>query len=192
MFNKLVQNLDAYSIKNINATKNIACAIDYNIVSNNKYIVVCIGSDLVLGDSLGPLVGTFLKNRGLLLPIYGCLGQPVTAKEIAFLGKFIKKIHPNCKVLAIDAGVGEEVEVGSIKVLGHGLKPGLGVNKVLPTIGDISIVGVVAGKSLRNEKLLSQTRLSLIYKMAGVIADGIMSSVLGKNVVNDRFDDLVI
>ena len=192
MFNDLMHSSYIFSVTKPNVADNIACAIDNVVTINDDFVVVCVGSDLVLGDSLGPLLGTFLKDRGLLLPIYGCLGQPVTAKEIVFLGKFINKIHPNCKVLAIDAGVGEPIDVGSVKVLGQGLKPGLGVNKVLPTIGDVSIVGVVASKSLRNERLFNLTRLSLVYKMATVIADGIIKSCLGKGGKNPQINYQVV
>ena len=34
---------------------------EYN-AANRSPIIVCVGSDLVLGDSLGPLVGTLLKK----------------------------------------------------------------------------------------------------------------------------------
>ena len=47
-------------------------------------VVVCVGSDLAIGDSLGPIVGSMLKykTQGLQLYIYGTLAAPVTAKEI--------------------------------------------------------------------------------------------------------------
>jgi hypothetical protein len=51
--------------------------------------------------------------------------------------------------------------------------PGLGVNKNLGQIGDISIIGVVAGKSVKNKELFNLTRLNLVYNMAENIANGI-------------------
>ena len=54
-----------------------------------------------------------------------------------------------------------------------GLKPGLGVDKNLGKVGDLSIVGIVASKSKRNYDLFNLTRLNLIYKMSEIIADGI-------------------
>ena len=58
-----------------------------------------------------------------------------------------------------------------------GLKPGLGVNKNLSEIGDVSIIGVVAVKSFKNYQLFNLTRLSLIYRMAETIARGISDYV---------------
>ena len=45
-------------------------------------IILCIGSDLVLGDSLGPLIGTLLLKRNVEAYVYGTLGSPITAKEV--------------------------------------------------------------------------------------------------------------
>jgi len=140
---------------------------------NKKPIFICIGSDLVLGDSLGPLVGTFLKNRNIRSYIYGTLNFPITAKEVEYARTYLKQMHPSSVAIAIDAAVGKPDDVGIIRVIDKGLKPGLGVDKNLGTVGDMSIVGVVAGKSLQNYNLFNLTRLNLVFKMAEVIASGI-------------------
>lgn len=138
-----------------------------------KPIFICIGSDLVLGDSLGPLVGTMLKSRGAKSFIYGTLNFPITAKEVEYAGKHLKQMHPNAISIAIDAAVGNPNDVGLIRVCDKGLKPGLGVNKDLGVVGDLSIIAVVAAKSLQNAHLFNLTRLNLVYKMAEVITSGI-------------------
>ena len=141
-------------------------------------VFVCIGSDLVLGDSLGPLIGTFLRNKGVKTFVYGNLSYPITAKEVGLAGDYIKKNHPNTITVAIDAAVGNQEDVGLIRTSNSSIKPGLGVNKNLEKIGDISIIGVVSGKSLQNESLFNLTRLNLVYKMAEVIANGIENYLL--------------
>ncbi len=166
----------SFNTYNKHCSKGIASALD-KIQNNDNPIFICIGSDLVIGDSVGPLVGSILKNKNLPCFIYGSLKTPVTAKEVNYAGELIKKIHPNSKCIAIDAAVGEVGDIGIIKVVNKGLKPGLGVNKNLNQIGDISIIAVVAEKSLRNETLLNLTRLNLVYKMAETIADGIEQHV---------------
>ena len=141
--------------------------------NNRRPVFICIGSDLVLGDSLGPLVGTFLKSKNVQSYVYGTLNYPITAKEVEYAGKYLKQMHPNCISIAIDAAIGNADDVGLVRVLDKGLKPGLGVDKNLNVIGDISIVGIVAGKSLQNYNLFNLTRLNLIYKMAQTVAEGI-------------------
>ena len=142
-------------------------------MQHKKPIFICIGSDLVLGDSLGPLVGTFLKNKKIGAYIYGTLNFPITAKEVEYARTYLKQMHPNSITIAIDAAIGESDDVGLIKVLNRGLKPGLGVDKNLGTVGDLSIIGVVASKSNKNNNLFNLTRLNLVYKMAEKIASGI-------------------
>ena len=146
--------------------------IDCN-AQNKQPIFICIGSDLVLGDSLGPLVGTILRKRNINSYIYGTLNYPITAKEVDYAGKYLKQMHPNSISIAIDAAVGSSEDVGLIRIADKGLKPGLGVDKNLQMIGDISIIAVVASKSLQNQNLFNLTRLNLVYKMAEQIADGI-------------------
>ena len=136
-------------------------------------VIVCVGSDLVLGDSLGPLVGTMLIKKNMCAYVYGTLCAPITAKEILCARTHLKMLHPNSFIVAIDAAVGNSDDIGLIKVTDKGLKPGLGVDKNLGTIGDCGIIGVVAEKSLKNYNLFNLTRLNLIYKMAEQIASGV-------------------
>lgn len=143
----------------------------------SKPVIVCIGSDLAIGDSLGPIVGTLLEKE--LRPnkayIYGSLRRPVTAKEIKYLSHFLKETHPNSKVIAIDAAVGDDSEVGLVKVSDLPLKPGAGANKRLGKVGDISILGIIARKSAFSYAQLNLTRLNTVYTMAEMIARSVKS-----------------
>ncbi len=140
---------------------------------NKTPVILCIGSDLVLGDSLGPLVGTFIKRELAGFYVYGTLATTVTAKEMTYVKNYIEKLHPNCFLIVIDAAIGEESDVGLIKLLKNGIKPGKGVDKEFEEIGDASIIGVVASKSIRNYNLFKDTRLNLVYKMAERISKGV-------------------
>ena len=167
------ENSFTFSTFNDHASSGIYQSLIELNKDNKKPIFICIGSDLVLGDSLGPLVGTFLKNKNLKAYVYGTLSFPITAKEVEYARTYLKQIHPNSISIAIDAAIGEPDDIGLVRVLNKGLKPGLGVDKNLGTVGDLSIVGIVASKSVKNYNLFNLTRLNLIYKMAGTIANGI-------------------
>ena len=54
-------------------------------------VVVCVGSDLAIGDSLGPITGSMLKHKtqGLNTYVYGTLSAPITAKEIKYMRTFV-------------------------------------------------------------------------------------------------------
>ena len=138
-------------------------------------VVLCIGSDLAIGDSLGPIVGTLLARdtQNTRAYIYGTLRSPVTAKEIKYIEEFLRKTHPNSKIIAIDAAVGEESEIGLIKVSDVPLRPGSGANKRLGKIGDVSILGIIAKKTAFSYSQLNLTRLNTVYTMADSIAKAV-------------------
>lgn len=138
-------------------------------------VIVCIGSDLAIGDSLGPITGSMLKfkTQGLNVFIYGTLSAPVTAKEIKYVRTFLQETHEGSQIIAIDAAVGSEGDIGLIKLSDLPLQPGAGANKRLGSLGDMSIMGIVSEKSIANYGLLNTTRLNLVYTMSEIISDGI-------------------
>ncbi len=139
-------------------------------------VVLCIGSDLAIGDSLGPLVGTMLKQSGDFHGyVYGTLKNPITAKEVKYVNDFLRKTHPNAPVIAVDAAIGEETDVGLIKVTSDSLRPGSGANKKLGKVGDASILGIVAGKSAFSYEMLNLTRLNMVYSMAEAVSEAIIA-----------------
>ena len=140
-------------------------------------VVVCIGSDLAIGDSLGPIVGSMLKykTQGLNLFLYGTLAAPVTAKEIKYIRTFLKETHKGSQIVAVDAAVGDKGDIGLIKLSDTPLLPGAGANKQLGAVGDISVMGIVAEKSLTNYGLLNTTRLNLVYSLSEIISDALAS-----------------
>ncbi len=147
---------------------------------NGAPVIVCIGSDLSVGDSLGPVTGTKLKEklRGYNVYVYGTLAKPITAHEVKYTNQFIKNTHPESTVIAIDAAVGAAGDIGLIKVAKRGIKPGSGANKRLSKVGDVSVMGIVAEKSLFNYSLFSSTRLNIVYKMAEIIAEGVATYII--------------
>ena len=165
--------------KYLGKKKKVAKSVEqsHHATDDRPPVVVCIGSDLAIGDSLGPIVGSMLKykTQGLNVFLYGTLAAPVTAKEIGYMRTFLKETHKNSQIVAIDAAVGNAGDIGLIKLSSSPLLPGAGANKRLGAIGDISIMGIVAEKSVANYGLLNTTRLNLVYTMSEIIADGVAS-----------------
>ncbi len=142
-------------------------------------VVLCIGSDLAVGDSLGPITGTLLRRKGEMYGyVYGTLKNTVTAKEVRYVDAFLRKTHPDSKIIAVDAAVGEEGDVGLVKVIDAPLKPGAGANKRLGKVGDVSVLGIVAKKSAFSYSLLNLTRLNMVYTMSEIIAGALSSFAL--------------
>ncbi|MBQ8726106.1 MAG: spore protease YyaC [Clostridia bacterium] len=149
------------------------CKTLAKILGKKLPVIVCIGTDAVVGDCLGPLVGSLLKERlkGKTY-VFGTVESPVTAKEVQTVGEFIKNAYPYSPVLAIDAALGSPDEIGSLKIADCPIKPGLGVDKNLQSLGTASIMGVVEDRD-RGKNLLSTVRFSLVYKMAKAICGGV-------------------
>ena len=108
-------------------------------------VIVCIGSSGVVGDSLGPMVADLLRAvHKLPAYVYGGLRRPVNGLNYRRYKEFLLNRHPENFVIAVDACVGAEKDVGTIKYSAGGLRAGGALNKDLGKIGDIGILGVVA------------------------------------------------
>lgn len=136
--------------------------------------VLFIGTDSNVGDSLAPLAGSLIEKSGAANAfIYGNLNCPITANDVPYICSYVKNAHPQSKIIVVDAAVGKKEDVGNVKVMQKSIRPGLGVNKILPPIGDVSIIGVVAERSQNKLSLLGYAKVSDVYAMAKNIADGI-------------------
>lgn len=161
-----------FNVENEFAARGVAGFLS-EIFKGDRFVVACIGTDAVIGDSLGPLVGSFLSETlGGRTFVYGTFASPVTARDVGSLAAFLRSVHPCDKILAVDAAVGRKEEIGLIRMSDCPLKPGAGVEKNLTKIGDANVIGVVAEKTSEAGSL-GTVRLSRVWKAASVIADGI-------------------
>ncbi|WP_203363991.1 spore protease YyaC [Bacillus sp. REN10] len=136
-----------------------------------------IGTDRSTGDSLGPLIGTLLSEK--LLPsfhVYGTLEHPVHAVNLSDKLSLIHEQHQQPFIIGADACLGTVKTIGNIQ-LGNGpVKPGAGVKKELPAVGDIHITGTVNVSGFMEFFVLQNTRLHLVMSMAKIIANGIVKA----------------
>lgn len=136
-------------------------------------IILCIGTDRVTGDSLGPLVGHQLNASANNFIVYGNLEQPVHAINLSDTLNHIYKRYHNPYVIAIDASLGTKDHIGYVTLRQGPLKPGQGISKDLPAIGDISITGIVNLSGKPGALLLQNTRLYTVMKLVDCITLGI-------------------
>lgn len=141
---------------------------------HRERVVICIGTDRSTGDALGPLVGSKLKKLDPpLCHIYGTLDSPVHAINLADTIEEIKREHPHAYIVAVDACLGQLNSVGSIQLCEGPLKPGAGVNKDLPPVGDSHLTGIVNVGGFMEYFVLQNTRLSLVMNLAEKIASAL-------------------
>lgn len=140
-----------------------------------EVVVVCIGTDRSTGDSLGPLTGLELVSRGYPAElVFGTLDDPVHAGNLPETIAQLKRCKPGALVVAVDACLGSPENVGSISLSDGPLRPGAGVNKTLPQVGELAMTGVVNVAGFMEYFVLQNTRLSLVMRMARVIASAIL------------------
>ena len=145
-------------------------------IKNNRskkgIVFLCIGTDRSTGDCLGPLLGYKIQHlESKNVKVFGTLDEPVHANNLEFYRRIISRDYPDWFVIAIDAAIGDEKDVGTVNIHIGSIQPGAGLGKKLGTIGDISITGVVAPEHLAN--CLNATRLSKVMKMVDFICEGI-------------------
>lgn len=145
--------------------------------------IVCVGTDRSTGDALGPLVGSKLRplvERERTIRLLGTLDEPVHAGNLARVMATVDHANPQRHpVLAVDACLGKAGSVGQITVNMGPLRPGAGVAKDLPPVGNVHIAGVVNVGGFMEYLVLQNTRLSTVMRMADAIARGIYTYVSG-------------
>ncbi|HHV29973.1 spore protease YyaC [Acetivibrio mesophilus] len=137
-----------------------------------RIAVVGIGTDRSTGDSYGPLVGYMLSKSQIYdFDVYGTIIEPVHALN---LKETMDKIDTsNTLVIAVDASIGRIDHIGHIGLCNEPIKPGSGVGKDLPPVGDISLSGIVAFGGIAPHVMLQNTSLGLVYKMAEITSNAI-------------------
>ncbi|WP_352418381.1 spore protease YyaC [Proteiniborus sp.] len=154
--------------------------IKYYDGNYDDIVILCIGTDRSTGDCLGPLTGyklSYIPRIYSKVSVLGTLEEPVHAKNLEEKITYIYSSYNNPFVIAIDACLGKLERVGYINVAKGPLKPGAGVNKDLPNVGDIHVTGVVNLGGFMEYIILQNTRLCTVMKMADIISSGFITSL---------------
>ncbi|MFO7273925.1 MAG: spore protease YyaC [Bacillota bacterium] len=165
------------------ATERVAQQVAHSLgrLGRPGLAILCIGTDRSTGDALGPLVGTLLTRgealRETQVRVLGTLDEPVHAGNLERVLAGLAAERSSTTVVAIDACLGRSENVGSISVGTGPLQPGAGVNKTLPPVGDLFVTGTVNVGGFMEYFVLQNTRLSLVMRMAEIIASGLAAGV---------------
>lgn len=158
--NPLYEDITSYLLPQLKAGKNL--------------VFLCIGSDRATGDCLGPITGTELsKYQSKQFKVCGSIENPIHSKNLqSTLDKF-KFDSSKDFVVVIDACLSCEENVGKIFVRSGSMYPGRALNKKIKPIGDLSILGIVNEYNIDNFKVLQNTPLSRVIKLAEMITTAI-------------------
>lgn len=117
-------------------------------MSLENILFVCIGNGKIIGDSLGPLIGTVLeKNKRLIqnnvkIDVIGTFENPILYYNVE---EFIKNIDSQgySEIVIIDSALGSKENIGKVMITPAEILIGVGVNRGRMVKGDIILKGVV-------------------------------------------------
>ncbi|MCX7781632.1 MAG: spore protease YyaC [Negativicutes bacterium] len=140
-------------------------------------VFLCIGSDRYTGDALGPLIGTMISEQMEHCLVYGTLDQPVHAGNLVETINIINHRYHHPVIVAIDACLGKKSEIGNIEAWEGGLQAGIAVGNRLPSVGHISVIGVVNAGGQVGYLDLQSTPLSIVMKLSKIISAALIGAV---------------
>ena len=144
-----------------------------------QLVVVCFGTPAIAGDSLGPEVGTILReDKNFPAFVYGTLDRPVTGRNMNEWISFVRETHKGAVLLAVDACLGEASNLGRVSVRSDGVCPAA-VGGKKSRFGDVGIIAVVGDKSGDALTELMQANAVYVSELAHKVADLIKSAVGG-------------
>ncbi len=112
----------------------------------DSIVFICIGSNKVTGDCLGPLVGSYLKSM-YKATVYGDMENPINYQNAEKIMKKVENNNGGSLKVIIDSALGKNI--GDIIIDDGKVEIGKGLNKNKNIYGDISIK-VVVGKNYHN------------------------------------------
>lgn len=145
------------------------------MTNKDNIIFVCIGTNKIIGDCLGPLVGTYLKSKFREynnIKIYGDIYSPIDYTNIDKILNSITYKNDNTIRICIDSALGNDV--GKILINSKELYIGKALEKNRKILSDINIKGVV-GKNYKSKEKnieeLKSKKFEDINKLAISIVD---------------------
>jgi len=141
-----------------------------------KDIFICAYAiDKNIGDSVGPLVGYKIRNMNQnKMIVCGSLENTFQALNIETVHNTISNSFDNLYIIAIDACLGDYRDIGKILLKYGSVRPGAGVNKKIPPVGDISIKAIVDDSDDYEFFPHKPMRLNFIMRFADIISEAIL------------------
>ena len=141
-------------------------------------VVVCFGTTAISGDSLGPQVGSMLRDvYNVPAFVYGTEEHSVNGKNMNEWLTFIKAVHEDALFIAVDASLGSSNNVGQILLRDDGVCPAA-IKGKKTRFGDIGILAVVAESG--DDPIMRLMAVSQVYvqKLAHKISLMLKSALL--------------
>lgn len=139
-----------------------------NFKGNKKNILfVCIGTNKVLADSVGPIVGTYLKEKLNKNLIIGDCNKNV-CKRTHLIYNYLK--IKNKYIVAIDSAIASPKLIGEIFITQKPIQMGMASNNEKGKVGNLGIKIAISSLQIMNKEF--------IENRAKFVAKGIIKAML--------------
>lgn len=173
-------------------TETLFQLINKKINGREKITILCIGTDKILYDAYGPLVGYILKNvykldRKSNIEVIGDVKSPVHALNLREVAAELDT--ENSLIIAVDAALTNKKENHMTVIVEEGaIKPGSVHREDLPYVGEIGIKGMIYRNCIFNDGEF--IRLGDIIKMAEETAEIINEAVNKYLMIEKQFEKI--
>ena len=154
-----------------------------------KILFICIGNSNIIGDSLGPLIGSFLQEyantilKNTKIEVQGTIENPIGYNRI---NKLEYNNNKYTNVIIIDSALGNEKNIGKVLIDTSYLYAGNGTNDGKRLEGDIIIRGIV-GKNHHNTKRNISELLQVNTHIIEQTATKIITTIISWLVVENKY-----
>ncbi len=145
----------------------------------SNIIFLCIGTSKIIGDSIGPVIGSRLKEvENEMVQVYGTTDNMVNfinAKEV------IESVYSGYEkpyIITIDSTLSNSREKGEIVLEKGWIKIGKALEKSICYYSNINIkciVGNSYNQMQKNLEELNNVKLSDIVNMASIVTNGVIN-----------------
>lgn len=148
------------------------------VEKGKKIIFLCVGSNKVIGDSFGPVVGSKLSEKlekNGNIKIIGNMLKPIYKQNLKSTLNIVNKIE-NKYLILIDSAVSENEYVGNIFISDNSIEFGKSIGSGIKALGDINIKAGVCSNlynSNKNFYQLKNVSKELINELSDIVSKGI-------------------
>lgn len=158
----------------------------YSKENYSKIILLCIGTNKIIGDMIGPVVGEYLKNTIYdkdNIVILGNMENTLNFKNAYQEIKQIQEKYDNPFIITIDTALSKNLGTQKICVNTGEIEIGKAVSKGIKYYSHINIKGIVGKYNdtlEENIKTLENVKLQYIFYLSNIISQGIIDVI--KNI----------
>lgn len=148
----------------------------------SEVVILCIGTNKLIGDSIGPVVGQKLKEEKMkeTVYIYGDMNETINFKNAKEKIENIFKTYQKPFIITIDSALGTKTMVSKIVVNKGIVRLGKSLGRSICYPSHIIIKGVVGEYKNTfedNIKILNEVNQELIWYLSDIMAKGIKQEI---------------